>query len=449
LSTDLERYRAAVDYIDREIVRLTPRERSREGKVRAALDFNAALGDPQRAYPSIQVAGTSGKGTVCHLLASALRAAGLGTGCHVSPYLQAFTEKTWIDGRYCSVDALCAAVDEVRPVAELFRADPHCPASVHGMASLATSYVAFERSGIEVAVMETGLGGRFDLVQGLRRELCVITELGLDHTRSLGPTVEEIAWHKAGIMEPGVPCVAVRGAGWTVLEDEARRVGAQLLPLELDQVIRRFEGGSVSLGLPHLGEVELALGGSAPFLARNAAVAAAALDRFAALGWPIARKHLEQGFAIEVPGRYESVSDGPRVILDCAHNAQKIGALCRALTPSRGRLIVIFAATGSRSPTDLLEQIAPLTDRLMATELELYGKAVVPASEIARAARALGLDALAISSPEEALSKTLEEAANDDTIVVTGSVYLVGRLRDLWYSTDGVILQRTSWPDRT
>lgn len=441
----LARYRAAVDYIDREIVRTTPRRRSSEGKVRAALRFNAELGNPQRAYPSIQVAGTSGKGTVCHLLASTLHAAGLRTGCHVSPYLQAFTEKTWLDGRYCSVDALSAGVDEVRPVAEAFRDDDDCPASVHGMASLATSYVVFREADLDVAVMETGLGGRFDLVQGLERQLCVITELGLDHTRSLGPTVDEIAWHKAGIMEAGVPCVAVRGAGWSVLEDEARRVGAALEPVELDRVARRSGSGELALRLGYLGNLELALGGSAPFLARNAAVAAVALDRLARLGWPIEAEHLRVGFEIAVPGRFEVVSRAPRVILDCAHNAQKVAALCRALPGEE--LTVVFAATGSRSPEELLRGLGPRTRRLIATELELYGKAVVPAAEIAAAAGRLGMAAVAVESPEAALEQALQEASNDDTIVVTGSVYLVGRLRDRWYPTEEVVLQRTSFPD--
>jgi dihydrofolate synthase/folylpolyglutamate synthase len=390
------------------------------------------------------VAGTSGKGSVCHLLASTLDAAGLTTGCHVSPYLQAFTEKTWIDGRYCSVEALARAVDEVRPAAEAFGRDDDCPASVHGMASLATSYIAFRDAGLDVAVMETGLGGRFDLVQGLRRELCVITELGLDHTRSLGPTIGEIAWHKAGILEAEVPCVAACGEAWEVLAAEARRVGAPLVPVDVRQAADTVEGTLLPLELAHLGPVELELGGDAPFLARNAAVAATALDQLAARGWPVAPEHLREGFRVRIPGRVEVVRERPRVVLDCAHNAQKVGALCEALGDER--LTVLFAATGSRSPEELLREIAPRTRRLIATELDLYGKAVVPAVEIATAARALGLESIAVRSPEEAIERALEEAENDETIVVTGSVYLVGRIRDRWFPTEEVVLQCTSWP---
>ncbi len=439
----LERYRTAIDYIDREIVRMTPRRRSPQGKVRAALAFNRALGDPQRSYPSIQIAGTSGKGTVSHFIAESLSAAGLRTGCHVSPYLQSFTEKSWLDGRYCSVDELARATDRVRPVADSFAGDGDCPASVHGMASLAVSYAIFEEAALEVAVMETGLGGRFDLVQGLRRELSVITELGLDHTRSLGPTIDEIAWHKAGIMESGVPCVAARSDGWGVLEREAERVGAPLRAVDL-RALRPGADGRLRLRLDTFGELDLDLGTSAPFVARNAAVAAAALDRLAEAGWPIAPEHLEIGLRAPIPGRLEIVQRRPRVVLDCAHNAQKVAALGAALDADD--LTVVFAATGSRSPEDLLREIAGRTTRLVATQLELYGKATVPAAEIAETGSRLGIDSIAVEDPEAALDRAVAITPRSAALLITGSVYLVGRLRDRWYPTEDVILEGTSWP---
>ena len=437
-------YHRAVDYIDREIVRFAPRRHSPEGKVRAALEFNRALGSPQRASPSIQIAGTSGKGTVAHFIASALSAAGLSTGLHVSPYLQAFTEKTWIDGRYLDAGSLIDAVEELRPVAESFRADDDCAASVHGMASLAASYLAFRRAGLDLTVVETGLGGRFDLVQGLDRELTVITELGLDHTSSLGATVDKIAWHKAGIIEADVPCVAVRGPGWGVLAREAREVGAPLHPIDFERL--HLDGGRSRLDLDTLGTVELPLGDAAPFVVRNAVVAAHALDHLARAGRPIRPENLADGFRASFPGRFEIVQERapgrPRVVLDCAHNPQKVAALCKAL-PEQG-LTIVFAATGSRSPTGLLDRIAPLASRLIATQVDLYGKAIVPAGDIAAAGSAQGIETSAVERPEDALELALDSGA--DTVVVTGSVYLVGRLRDRWYPTDDVILQRTSWP---
>ncbi len=446
----LEQYRRAVDYIDREIVRLTPRPRSPEGKVQAALAFNRALGNPQRAYPSIQIAGTSGKGSVAQLLAEALAEAGLRTGCHLSPYLQAFTEKTWVNGRYCSVEQLTEAVEEVRPVAERFRHDDDCPASVHGMASLATSYVVFRDAQLDVAVMETGLGGRYDLVQGLRRKLCIITELGLDHTKALGPTIEEIAHHKAGIMEPGVPSIAVRGRGWGVLESEATLVGAPLQPLDTSAA-RTDEDGALRLELERFGTMELALGTEAPFVARNVAVVAAALDHLAGDGWPVAAEHLQAVVGSRVPGRFELVqptsADQAQVILDCAHNAQKMDALDRALDAAgAGGVTLVFTGTGSRAPDDLLRPIAARVERLIATEIELFGKATVAATEVAAAARRLGIAVDIEPAPASALTRALEITPPGGTVVGAGSVYLVGRLRDRWYPTDQVILQGRSWP---
>src|SRR5690606_5211416 len=142
--------------------------------------------------------------------AAGLGAAGLRAGLHVSPYLQAFTEKVALFDRapaprYAAPDALARAVDAVRPAAEAARRDPDLPASVHGLAALGATYVAFRDAGVEAAVIETGVGGRFDLVQGLDRALSVITDLGLDHMDVLGATLDEIAWHKAGIMQADAP----------------------------------------------------------------------------------------------------------------------------------------------------------------------------------------------------------------------------------------------------
>jgi dihydrofolate synthase/folylpolyglutamate synthase len=436
----LAAYEAARRTIDVDLVRLTPRRKDHTAKVAAARAFNAALGDPQRAYPSVQVAGTSGKGSVCALIASTLAAAGVRTGLHVSPYLQVFTEKTWIDGRLCSVEELTAALAAVQPLAERVHADPDCPASVHGMTSLAVSYVAFREAGVELAVMETGVGGRYDLVCGLDRALSVITDLGLDHPKALGETIEEVAHHKAGIMERGVPCVAIRGAGWDVLCAEAETVGAELIAVVPEAVIRESDGKRAAFDLPHLGPVEVELACAAPFLLRNAAVAAVALDRLARDGWPVTAAALHAGFLRRVlPGRVEQVQGG--VILDGAHNPQKMAALLDGGLPEPPATVVL-AASGQRAPSALLARFSRPT-RVIACELELYGKSVVPAADLAQAARAQGLAAEVADSPEAALDRAL---AGSGPVLVTGSLYLLGRLRSRWYPWQDVLLQQTSWP---
>lgn len=438
-AAELERYEALVSYVDREIVRLTPRRKDPAGKVAAALAFNAALGDPQQRYPSIQVAGTSGKGSVSALLSEALHAAGIRTGLHVSPYLQSFSEKTWIAGRLASPSQLWQALEHVRPQTERVRHDPELPASVHGLTSLAISYQAFAEAEIELAVMETGCGGRFDLVQGLRKALCVITDLALDHQQALGETLPEIAWHKAGILEAGVPAVALTGPGKQVIAAEAELVGAPLRLVSLEDLAPEPR----VLAFPRLGRVEFPepLSG---FRQRNLALAGLALDALAEAGWSVGGEHLlAAAEAPSLPGRLEEVQAAPRVVLDGAHNPHKLEGCLRALAGAPGegpQLHVLLGASGLRAPEDLVAALAPWRPRVTTTRLELYGKRTVPAEELAATARALGLEARAIEPPEEALAAAMATTEAGQTLLVTGSIYLVGRLRERWFPRDAVIL---------
>lgn len=431
--------------IDVELVRLEPRRKDPAGKVAAARAFNAALDDPQQVFPSIQVAGTSGKGSVCALLAGALHAAGLRTGLHVSPYLQVFAEKTWIAGRYADPLLLERALDRLLPVAERFAADDACPASVHGLASLAASYVAFAEAGCEAAVIETGCGGRYDLVQGLRRAASVVTDLDLDHQHALGETLEEIAWHKAGIVEAGVPAVVQRGPGAEVVAAEAERVGAPVVWVDPEQVLAP-RGDGWRLRTPTWGEAVLPLGPQAAFQRRNLAAAAMTLDRLAASGWPVQPEHLLEATRRRLlPGRCEVVQGEPRVILDGAHNPHKLRALVEAVAAAPRPIAAVYAATGARAPAPCLAALAPLAPTVFATELDLYGKRCVPASEVASAAAQLGLRAEAAGRPEGALARALASGA--ETVVVTGSIFLAGRLRGRWTRPEDVILQGSSWPE--
>lgn len=432
----LLRYEAARRYVDVELVRPGKRRHDPAGKVAAALAFNRALGDPQRAWPSIQVAGTSGKGSVATMIAAGLSAAGLRTGLHVSPYLQAFTEKVVVDGVLADPDAFARAVDAVRPAADALRADDDLPASVHGLAALGATYLCFREAGLDAAVIETGVGGRFDLVQGLDKALTVITDLGHDHMDVLGETLDEIAWHKAGVMAPGVPCVAIEGPGWPVLAAEAARVGAPLVAVRPG-----------ALDLPRLGPLSLPPS-PVPWRARNAAVAAAALDALAGRGWPIAAEHVAAALASRpCPGRFEVVQRrDPRVVLDGAHNLPKLEALRQALAVDPGAVIV-FATTGGRDPRPLLEAIGPAARSLVCTAPVLHGKDTAPPGDLARLARALGLDARAVDDPLAALDDAVAQGRREGrTVVVTGSLYLVGQARERWVPWEQVVLRRTTWP---
>lgn len=448
-------YEQARGWIDHQLVRERPRRRDPEGKVAAARAFYRALGDPQRAFPAIQVAGTSGKGSVTALLAHALRAAGLRVGRHVSPWLQAHTERTWIDGRFLDPLELLRHADALRPLVEPLAAEPDGPASVHLLAALGVTWRAFAEAGLDLAVIETSCGGRFDLVRELDLRLAVICELGLDHEDQLGPGLERIAWHKAGIMRPGRPCVAIRGPGAEVLAREAAAIGAELVwadPEALTRELRHDERGlALTLSLPHLGEVPLRLPGAGLYQARNAALAGLALDRLARDGWPVVARDLQTGFGEPLlAGRFERLPAAPQVLLDGAHNPQKLAALAAALAarPARGPLVVVAGSTGERDPAAIAAALAPHAAQLVATAPErLFGKPVLPPERLAAAARSSGLAVSVESSLSVALEQALERAGPAGTVLVTGSLYLVGEARGRWVPPDEVVLQGTSWPN--
>ena len=452
LHPEVRDYLVARNYIDVELVRLTPRVRDPAGKVATALEFNRMLGDPQAAYPSVQVAGTSGKGSVCLAISQILVAAGQHTGLHVSPYLQVATEKTWVDGRYATGGEFRSACEAVRPVAEQYRYRNDCPTSVHGMASLALSYEAFRRARIDWCVMETGVGGRFDLVQGLDRRLAVITDIGLDHVKALGETRPAIAWHKAGIMAGCEVALAVYDPKiWPVFVAESERQGCRLervVPESRSKVRDTSDGPVLTIDLPRLGTVEVPWSHARDgFHRRNAVVAASAADLLLAQGVPITGEAVREGLlARPMPGRLERVQEGPEVLLDGAHNGQKMAALLRSLPRPRGRRHLVLGATGERHFGAVLEALDERPASVMVTRPLLFGKTVADPSEMAASASRLGLPVTADNSPGRAMRAVLERAAPDDQILVTGSLYLVGQVRNLWYPWEAVLRQQTSWP---
>jgi dihydrofolate synthase/folylpolyglutamate synthase len=318
------------------------------------------------------------------------------------------------------------------------------------MTSLATTYEVFKRRGIQVAVIETGLGGRFDLVQGLHRVLSVISDLGLDHQEHLGHTVEEIAWHKAGIMQAGVPCVAIKGAAWEVLDREATALGVQMTWLrEEDLAQTAQEPGLLELNLPRLGRLTCRPGLSGAFQRRNAALAALAADALVGEGFSLDAGAVVRGLEdTRFPGRLETVQAGPRVILDGAHNPQKLEALAGEFAGGRRGTVLLLGVSGHRDPSPLLRGLSHAFKLVHLAAPALYGKDCPDPGTMAELARPLGYEAYAHRSPEEALAAALEDCPKDGLLLVTGSLYLLGAVRNHWYPWPQVLEHRSSFPSR-
>lgn len=371
------------------------------GRVRTAL---ARLGDPQRRFAAVQIAGTNGKGSTAAMTEAILRAAGLRTGLYTSPHLARFTERIRVAGR--EVDGARLAALDARVVATGV-------SLTYFEIATALGFLAFAEDGVEVAVLETGLGGRLDAVTTSEPLATAITSIGLDHQAYLGTTLSEIAREKAGILKPNVRCFLGRLPAEAAREiaARAREVGAPLSYLGRDFAP---PPGPLGLGGAHQ---------------RDNAAIAVALARAAAerLGRPLADATIAEALAGATwPGRLERIGDD--VLLDCAHNADGARALAAALPAlAAGRRIVFLTSVAAdKDPRGIFEALGPLAHTLVATRSD-SPRALSPDALALEAARFVARR-VAVAEPLAGLEEARRRAAGG-LVVVCGSMFLVGPLR--------------------
>jgi dihydrofolate synthase/folylpolyglutamate synthase len=371
----------------------------------------ARLGNPERSAPCFHVAGTNGKGSVCAMIEAIQRAQGRLTGLYTSPHLVAIGERIQVDRTPLSDAAVVAHAEALRPHYEAIRAaDPEAAPTFFELIT-AAAFVEFAARRVDVAVLETGLGGRLDATNVCAPEVCVITSIGLDHQEYLGPTHAAIAGEKAGIIKPGVPCVVgdVPPEAEAVIVARARAVGAPLY-----FVRDRFPQGLSEVSLP--GEHQR----------RNAGAALLACELATRLPIDDAKARAAL-LTVEWAGRWQShrLADGRRLIVDGSHNEE--GArVVEPLLASLSSPTVIVGALGSARARPLVEIAArhaaalvlvrPDNERDCAVE-ELA--ALVPADFRGLVRRA---------SVAELFPAPATCAAAGETLVVLGSLYLVGEV---------------------
>lgn len=444
------KYFEAERYINEGLIRTTvPDTPNKPTRREWMLRFLDDLGHPEKAFPAIHLAGTSGKGSTAVMIAEILRAAGYMVGLHATPYLQVATEKLMFDGKYASAEEFIDLVEWIRPICEKWRG-PEAP--LHGMASFGITLEYFRRKKVDIAVIEAGVGGRDDLTNVLDTKLSVITPIGIDHTKTLGETIDSIAGHKAGIIKKGVPVVAWRSAGRHIIEETAKEKGSPLIWIDNNSgslwpaqrpattSLRRGDPRSHTHSWPP--EKTLMQG---EFQAINAAIARAAVRQIGS----ISTNEVETGISrARLPGRMERLQENPTVIVDGAHNYQKLKALFETISPSRkannSGLVVIFGMLKSKANAEIVNILRALPGRLILTTPKVYEKEAADPYELAKA---LELDNIIIKpSFEDAVDMALKISNPADTVLITGSLYLAGHVRDRWYPRHDVLTQRTSWP---
>jgi dihydrofolate synthase/folylpolyglutamate synthase len=386
----------------------------------------ARLGSPQRRLPAVLVAGTNGKGSTSASLASIGGAAGYRVGLYTSPHLESVEERIRIDGRAVDSRVLTEELERV-----LATARKSGPPPTYFEALTVAAWMIFDRASVELAILEVGLGGRFDTTNLSEPLLSIITSIGLDHMEYLGSTLEEIAREKAGVLRPRAPALVgvlppqARAAIGSVAEE----LGTELhdLAIEVSPLTRQtlgWRGQVVELETARERyRLETALLGE--HQARNLALAARASELLQDAGWNrFDRRAIESGVSrARWPGRLEVVplDERRRVLLDGAHNRQGVENLAKSLAELDTEYDLVFGAMREKEIEFMLPPLARCARRVFLTTAP--GERGVAASDLLRWAPA----AVVLDDPEAALDRAL--ASSTETLLVSGSLYLVGQLR--------------------
>jgi dihydrofolate synthase/folylpolyglutamate synthase len=332
----------------------------------------ASLGDPQLAYPAIHVVGTNGKSSTTLMTAAMLRDAGMRTGAYISPHVRGWTERIQVDGGDVDIEA---ALERVRP---------HAEGATQFEVITAAALAEFAARGVDVAVVEAGLGGRLDATNVLGAGVVVLTNVALEHTEVLGDTREEIAAEKLAVVSEG----AVVVLGEREWEEAAREAGAG----RVDVVSRS--------------NLALAVSAAEAFLDREVDPSVAE--------------------ALRIPGRLDHRSERPLEIWDGAHNLAGVGYLLARL-PTR-RYVIVISILGDKRPEEMLRALTPLGDTVVTTTSGSHR--ALSAEELANVARPHFAHVEPEPNPVAAVARARTLAGPDGAILVTGSLYLLAALSE-------------------
>jgi dihydrofolate synthase/folylpolyglutamate synthase len=415
--------------------------RRNPGRLERMEAFLRHLGDPHLRYATIHVGGTSGKGSTATMLATALTTSGKTIGLHTKPHLSSMTERARIDGCAIGEERFAEILTEMLPAIEATTREHGRPSYYETLLALALTYFAQEH--VDLAVVEVGVGGALDGTNLIQPEVSIITNVGLDHTDVLGETIELIARDKAGIAKSGVPLVSgASPAPRAVIQEHCAASGtpffavaeyARIEPRHSEPYGQSFavttERGTYELALPVLGR----------FQQRNAATAIVALERLHGALRP-SIDAVERAFAqLVIPGRMEYFPGFPSVLFDVAHNPDKAASLAEALAetfPGR-RFAFIVAITDTKDALGILRPWFELPASFIFTSFETAGRTAARPLRLVNIAQLAGVNARAIGDPAEALSIARRNADASHIVVVTGSTFVAGLLRDWWLKNVG------------
>ena len=378
------------------------------------------LGMPQRRFASIHVVGSNGKSSTVRMIAAILERHGLRTGSYTSPHLRSFAERIEVRERPLSEPDFAAAVARAAHAAELVnRTLPEGDEVTQFEALTAAAYHELGRSGVEVAVIEAGLGGRYDATNVIPSKVQVLTGVGLEHTRWLGPTVEDIAREKLDVVRDH--SVLVTGPLTASVDEVASEVAAAR-HAHRRRVTEPWAGPMRAAGA---------------FQRMNFAVAAAAADAFLT---PVSEAVISSrspgrtlrpdavaraAAEVEVAGRLETVADDPVTLVDGAHNPDGARALAEALEGRR--FVGVVAILDDKDAAEMLRALLPLFEHVVFT-VSSNPRSLTPATLQSLARQLGGPESETVADPRAALARARERAGRDGSVLATGSIYLIADL---------------------
>jgi len=389
------------------------------------------LGNPHLGAKTVHIAGTKGKGSTAAMISSALHYAGYRTGLFTSPHLHSWRERICLNGEPISEEDWAKVAAKVKEVADAMGVETGFGALTTFDLLLALALTYFREKGVEVQVLEVGLGGRLDSTNVVKGDVCVITSISLDHVEVLGDTLEKIAFEKAGIIKAGSIVVSSpqTGEAAAVIEETCRQKDAPLIKVRKDMTWHRLaagldgqsftvqgEAGTYSLRIPLLGDYQL----------ENAATAVAALEALSTYGIDVSPEDIASGLAnVRWPGRLEILKREPWLVVDGAHSVDSARKLREAIQQyfDFERLILIIGTSSGHNMAAVVEELAPISDVAIATRSR-HPRAASPSALVAEFAQH-GLAAEETESVALAVERALAMAGAKDFILATGSLFVV------------------------
>lgn len=429
-------YEDALNFINSLLVDRPSRAPSEVVKLERVRELLRRVGDPHIRVPSVLIAGTKGKGSTAAMLAGVMEHAGLHVGLYTKPHLVDYRERIRINGTLIAPPALAQVMEQLQPQVEAMRDHPHGPPTYFDV-SVAAAFLYFAEREVDLGVMEVGLGGRLDGTNIADPLVSVITPISYDHMEVLGTTLDAIAREKAGIVRPRGAVVSAPQApeALAAIIDICARQDARLWLVdarmrweELSSTLHE-QTFTLSSPLEDYGEVVVPLLGTHQVI--NAATAVATAEALRERGFSFAPGAVRTGLAaVHWPARIEVLREHPYVILDVAHNPASIGALRQVLEEHfRGRrMVLVFAMVATHDYRATTSLIAPLAETVIVTTPQ-HAKPL-SASVLAEEVRRYAAHVEVLENRLAAVERALAVAGRDDVVVVTGSFFLVGDVRE-------------------